>query len=97
MKLVDRLKEMIVVSGFNVYPNEVEDVIARMPQVREVAVVGLDDAHSGECVTAFVVKRDDGLTAEQVREFCRQMLTAYKIRRRWCSGMICRSRMSARS
>ena len=79
VKLVDRLKEMIVVSGFNVYPNEVEDVIARMPEVREVAVVGFDDDHSGECVTAFVVRRDDALTPERVREFCRQMLTAYKI------------------
>lgn len=81
-KLVDRLKEMIIVSGFNVYPNEVEDVIVRMPQVREAAVVGLADSHSGEAVTAFVVKRDEALTAEQVREHCRQMLTGYKVPKR---------------
>ncbi len=78
-KLVDRLKEMIIVSGFNVYPNEVEDIIARMPQVREVAVVGLPDEHSGEAVTAVVVARDEPLTPEQVREHCRQMLTGYKV------------------
>ena len=78
-KLVDRLKEVIIVSGFNVYPNEVEDVIARMPQVREVAVVGLPDEHSGEAVTAVVVARDEPPTPEQVREHCRQMLTGYKV------------------
>ncbi|MFN3622471.1 MAG: AMP-binding protein [Hyphomicrobium sp.] len=81
-KLVDRLKELIIVSGFNVYPNEVEDVIAHIPQVREVAVVGLSDSHSGEAVTAFVVRRDDSLTAEQVREHCRQQLTGYKVPKR---------------
>ncbi len=79
VKLVDRLKEMIVVSGFNVYPNEVEDVIAKMPDVREVAVVGFDDVHSGECVTAFVVPREGDLKPEQVREFCKGMLTGYKV------------------
>jgi long-chain acyl-CoA synthetase len=81
-KLVDRLKEVIIVSGFNVYPNEVEEVIARMPQVREVAVVGLPDEHSGEAVTAVVVVRDGPLTPEQVREHCRQMLTGYKVPKR---------------
>lgn len=81
-KLVDRLKEVIIVSGFNIYPNEVEEVIARMPQVREVAVVGLPDDHSGEAVTAVVVKRDESLSAEQVREHCRQMLTGYKVPKR---------------
>jgi long-chain acyl-CoA synthetase len=81
-KLVDRLKEVIIVSGFNVYPNEVEDVIARMPQVSEVAVVGLPDEHSGEAVTAVVVARDEPITPEQVREHCRQMLTGYKVPKR---------------
>lgn len=79
IKIVDRLKEMVIVSGFNVYPNEVEDVLARHPKVKEAAVVGLPDAHSGECVSAFVVRRDDTLTAEELREFCAQSLTKYKI------------------
>jgi long-chain acyl-CoA synthetase len=79
IKIVDRLKEMVIVSGFNVYPNEVEDVLARHPKVKEAAVVGLPDAHSGECVTAFVVRRDETVTVEELREFCAQSLTKYKI------------------
>jgi len=76
--IVDRKKDMILVSGFNVYPNEVEDVIAMMPQVLEVAVIGVPHAPSGEAVKAIIVKKDPSLTAEQVQEFTRAHLTGYK-------------------
>jgi len=76
--IVDRKKDMILVSGFNVYPNEVEDVIAMMPQVLEVAVIGVPHTHSGEAVKAVIVKKDPSLTAEQVQEFARAHLTGYK-------------------
>ena len=79
IKIVDRLKEMIIVSGFNVYPNEVEDVLAKHPKVREAAVIGLPDPHSGEVVAAYIVRRDDSLTAEELRAFCALSLTKYKI------------------
>ena len=79
IKIVDRLKEMIIVSGFNVYPNEVEDVLARHPKVREAAVIGLPDPHSGEAVCAYVVRRDDSVTADELRAFCGQSLTKYKV------------------
>jgi len=78
-KIVDRLKDMILVSGFNVYPNEVEDVIANHPGVLEVAVVGVPDAQSSEAVAAYVVKKDPALTADNLRQFCRESLTAYKV------------------
>jgi len=78
LKIVDRLKDMIIVSGFNVYPNEVEDVIVEHPDVREVAVVGRASAASGEEVVAFVVARGDELTEEILRAFCRERLTGYK-------------------
>lgn len=77
--LVDRKKDMVVVSGFNVYPNEVEQVIGMMPGVLEVGVVGVPDEHSGEVVKACIVKRDPSLTAEEVIAHCREHLTAYKI------------------
>jgi long-chain acyl-CoA synthetase len=77
--LVDRKKDMILVSGFNVYPNEVEQVISMMPGVLEVGVVGVDDNESGERVKACIVKRDPALTAEQVIAHCREHLTAYKV------------------
>ncbi|MBA2656897.1 MAG: AMP-binding protein [Tatlockia sp.] len=77
--LVDRKKDMIVVSGFNVYPNEVEQVISMMPGVLEVGVVSIDDQDSGERVKACVVKRDQTLTPEQIIKHCREHLTAYKI------------------
>ncbi|MGY6519595.1 MAG: long-chain fatty acid--CoA ligase [Lysobacteraceae bacterium] len=76
--IVDRKKDMILVSGFNVYPNEIEDVIAQMPEVLEVAAVGVADEKSGEAVKVVIVKKDDGLTAEQVKAFCRKELTGYK-------------------
>jgi long-chain acyl-CoA synthetase len=80
-RIVDRKKDMILVSGFNVYPNEVEEVIARMEQVLEVAVIGTPDAKSGEAVRAYVVAQDPALTAEQVRAHCRKYLTDYKVPR----------------
>ena len=78
VKIVDRLKDMVLVSGFNVYPNEVEEVIASHPQVLEVGVIGVKDEHSGETVKAFVVKKDDSLTEEALHAFCHQQLSAYK-------------------
>src|SRR4249919_404590 len=77
--LVDRKKDMILVSGFNVYPNEVEDVIAMMPGVLEVAAVGVPDEKSGEAVKVVIVRRNPSLTAEQVKAFCRENLTGYKL------------------
>ena len=77
-KIVDRKKDMILVSGFNVYPNEVEDAIASHPGVLEVAAVGVPDEHSGEIVKVFVVKKDPSLTAEQVIAHAKKTLTGYK-------------------
>jgi long-chain acyl-CoA synthetase len=76
--IVDRKKDMILVSGFNVYPNEVEDVIAMMPGVLEVAAVGVPDEKSGEAVKVVIVKKDPNLTAEQVKAHARENLTGYK-------------------
>ncbi len=76
--IVDRKKDMILVSGFNVYPNEIEDVIATMPGVLEVAAVGVPDDKSGEAVKVVIVKKDESLTAEQVKAFCKEQLTGYK-------------------
>lgn len=76
--IVDRKKDMILVSGFNVYPNEVEDVIAMMPMVLEVAAIGVPDEKSGEAVKVFIVKKDQSLTIEQVKAFCRENMTGYK-------------------
>lgn len=76
--IVDRKKDMILVSGFNVYPNEIEDVIATMPGVLEVAAVGVPDEKSGEAVKVVVVRKDPSLTAEQVKAFCKDNLTGYK-------------------
>ncbi len=78
VKIVDRKKDMILVSGFNVYPNEIEEVIAQHPGVLEVAAVGVADEHSGEVPKIFVVKKDPSLTAEQLIEFTRDKLTNYK-------------------
>ncbi|WP_286748105.1 AMP-binding protein [Roseivirga sp. UBA1976] len=77
-KIVDRKKDMINVSGFNVYPNEVENVIVDHPKVLEVAVIGVPDARSTECVKAFVVKSDASLTEEELRTYCEEELTGYK-------------------
>ncbi|WP_374256438.1 long-chain-fatty-acid--CoA ligase [Aquabacterium sp.] len=78
VKIVDRKKDMVLVSGFNVYPNEVEDVAVQHPGVLEAAVIGVPDKHSGEAVKLFIVKRDPDLTVEDVAEFCKQQLTGYK-------------------
>ncbi|HRP22584.1 long-chain-fatty-acid--CoA ligase [Thauera sp.] len=77
--LVDRKKDMILVSGFNVYPNEVEDVVASHPGVLEVAAIGVPDERSGEAVKVFVVRKDPALTAEALIAHCRESLTAYKV------------------
>ena len=79
VKIVDRKKDMILVSGFNVYPNEVEDVLAMMPGVREVCAVAAPDTHSGEVVRVVIVRSDPSLTREQVIEFARKELTGYKV------------------
>ena len=78
-KIVDRKKDMILVSGFNVYPNEVEDVVAALPGVLECAVIGVSDDKSGEAVKLVVVKKDPALTETQVREHCKNNLTGYKL------------------
>ncbi len=79
VKIVDRKKDMILVSGFNVYPNEIEDVVSAMPKVLECAAIGVPDDKSGEAVKLFVVKKDASLTADEVQKYCRENLTSYKI------------------
>jgi len=76
--IVDRKKDMILVSGFNVFPNEIEDVIALHPKVLEVAAIGVPDEKSGEVVKVFIVKKDPSLTENEVLEYCRANLTGYK-------------------
>ena len=78
VKIVDRKKDMILVSGFNVYPNELEAVIAAHPGVLECAVIGVPDKHSGEAVKVFVVRKDRELTAEQLMAYCKREFTGYK-------------------
>jgi long-chain acyl-CoA synthetase len=78
-KIVDRKKDMILVSGFNVYPNEIEEVIASHPGVLECAVIGVPDARSGEAVKAFVVKKDPNVSAEDIIKYCGTQLTNYKV------------------
>jgi long-chain acyl-CoA synthetase len=79
--IVDRKKDMILVSGFNVYPNEIEEVLAAHPGVLEAGVVGVPDARSGEAVKVVVVKKDPNLTTEALLEYCRENLTGYKMPR----------------
>ena len=79
--LVDRKKDMILVSGFNVYPNEVEEAVAMHPGVRDVAAIGVPDEHSGEAVKIFVVRKDPNVTERMLIEHCRGLLTGYKIPR----------------
>jgi long-chain acyl-CoA synthetase len=78
IRIVDRKKDMILVSGFKVYPNEVEDVVASHPGVRECAVIGVPDEHSGEAVKLFVVRADPALTEQDLVEYCHENLTGYK-------------------
>ena len=79
LRIVDRKKDMIIVSGFNVYPNEIEDVVAHNPKVGEVVAIGVPHPVSGETVKIFVTKKDESLTREELRNYCRQYLTGYKI------------------
>ena len=78
VKIVDRKKDMILVSGFNVYPNEIEDVVAAHPGVLECACIGVPDNNSGEAVKLFVVRKDPSLTVEQLMNYCKQQFTGYK-------------------
>lgn len=80
-QIVDRKKDMILVSGFNVYPNEIEEVIASHPKVLECAAIGIPDEKSGEAVKLFAVKKDNSLTDKELIAFCRENLTAYKVPR----------------
>jgi long-chain acyl-CoA synthetase len=77
-KIVDRKKDMILVSGFNVYPNEIEDVLAMHPKILEVAAIGVPDEKSTEAVKVFIVKKDKSLTEKEVREYCTEQFTGYK-------------------
>jgi long-chain acyl-CoA synthetase len=79
IRIVDRKKDMILHSGFNIYPNEVEDCLATHPQIIEAAVIGVPDGAAGEAVKAFIVRRDEALTADDVRAFCKEKLTPYKV------------------
>jgi len=81
IRIVDRKKDMIIVSGFNVYPNEIEAEVCKHPMVMEAAAIGIEDAKSGEAVKLFVVKSDPALTDADLKSFCRENLTAYKIPR----------------
>lgn len=81
VKIVDRKKDMILVSGFNVYPNEIEDVVATHPKVFEVAAIGIPDEKTTEAIKLFIVKKDESLTAEEIIAFCRTQLTNYKVPR----------------
>jgi long-chain acyl-CoA synthetase len=78
VRIVDRKKDMILVSGFNVYPNEIEQVVSLHPGVLECAAIGVADERSGEAVKLFVVKQDPALCEEDVAEYCKQSFTAYK-------------------
>jgi long-chain acyl-CoA synthetase len=80
-KIVDRKKDMIKVSGFNVYPNEIENVIASHPKVMEVAAIGVPDEKSGEVIKAFIVKKDATLTIEEIKQYCHENMTNYKVPR----------------
>jgi long-chain acyl-CoA synthetase len=77
-KIVDRKKDMILVSGFNVFPTELEDVVAQLEGVMECACVGVNDAKTGEAVKLVIVKKNPGLTEAQVRAYCKDNLTGYK-------------------
>ncbi len=81
IKIVDRKKDMIIVSGFNVYPNEIEDEVTKHPGILEAAVIGVPNEKTGEAVKMFVVKSDPALTAKDIIAFCRESLTAYKVPR----------------
>lgn len=79
LRVVDRIKDMIIVSGFKVFPNEVEDVVCSHPKVKECAAVGMPSEKSGECVKLFVVKKENSLTKNELMDYCRENLTSYKL------------------
>ncbi|HRH04292.1 MAG TPA: AMP-binding protein, partial [Burkholderiaceae bacterium] len=78
IRIVDRLKDMIIVSGFNVFPNELEQTVSLCPGVLECAVIGVPDEKTGEAIKLFVIKKDPNLTEEDVKAYCKQHLTGYK-------------------
>jgi len=92
-RIVDRKKDMILVSGFNVYPYEIEDVIALHPKVLEVAAIGIPDEKSGEVVKVFIVKSDKSLDQDEIIAHCRENLTGYKIPKQVEFKKNCRSQM----
>ena len=79
VSIVDRIKDLIIVSGFNVYPNEIEDVVAAHPKVANAAAIGIPDEKSGEAVKLFVVPNDKSLTIDELKEYCRANFTGYKV------------------
>ena len=81
--IVDRKKDMILVSGFNVYPNEIEDVLSSHPKILEAAVIGIPDKSSGEAVKAFIVAKDKNLSVDEIRAYCKENLTGYKCPRQF--------------
>jgi long-chain acyl-CoA synthetase len=78
-KIVDRKKDMAIVSGFNVYPTEVENVIAELPDIVEAAVIGVPDAKTGEAIKAFCVRTGTSLNGSDVQDYCRENLAKYKV------------------
>ena len=79
VSIVDRIKDLIIVSGFNVYPNEIEDVVAAHPKVANAAAIGVEDEKSGEAVKLFVVPSDKSLTVDELKAYCRANFTGYKV------------------
>ena len=79
IKIIDRLKDMIIVSGFNVFPNEIENIVSTNNKVLECAVVGVPSSTSGESIKLFVVRKDRSLTKEELLNYCRKFLTGYKL------------------
>ena len=79
VRIVDRKKDMIIVSGFNVYPNEIEDVVMAHPQVVSCAAIGVPDEKSGEAVKLFVVPREGGVSVDELKAYCRENFTGYKV------------------
>ena len=79
VRIVDRIKDMILVSGFNVYPNEVEDIVSSFDRVDNCAAIGVPDGKTGEAVKVFIIPKDEQLTPDEVIEYCRQHLAAYKV------------------
>jgi long-chain acyl-CoA synthetase len=78
LKIMDRMKDMILVSGFNVYPNEIDDVLSNHPKIVEAAAIGIDDAVQGQVVKVFIVKSDLSLTEDEVKAYCKENFTGYK-------------------